>query len=735
MLPLLLSLGYASVTQAGGPWPYCAPRFLPEVGLSAPELLPDSTFGNLHFSADGMQAEDRQIVLRGSVVGLRDGQEILADELIYDETSETAHASGNVRYQDRGRLLISGAADVNVATHSGQVGASQFWIGDAHIRGEAGEIILVNDNVTQLTDTRFTACDSGANDWWLKASHVTLNTETGVGIAHHARIQFMHVPIFYTPYISFPIDARRKTGILIPTVGDDTESGTELVIPYYWNIAPQYDATLTPRWMSKRGVLLDTQFRYLNERSHGEIEAAYLDSDKVYGDDRAALSVTHQGEPAPGWQTELVYRYVSDGAYLDDFNTDLNTTSTTHLQRLARAAYQSAAWRSELRLQGYQTLEETTATDQPYDSLPQLTFSTREFQAANDLSGAFTAEAVKFARDDSVTGARLDLQPRLSWPLRGAPGFVVPTLKYRYTQYWLDDQDPASAATPRREAPVFSIDSGLVFERDLDGDTRAVLQTLEPRLYYLYVPYRDQSGLIVDEDGNPQVFDSSQSTFGYNQLFRDNRFTGADRLGDANQLSAALTTRFLDEQGRELLSASVGRSYYFRDREVTLPGELPETAAASDWIGELRSQWSEAISARATLQLASADREMENATLDLRYLHSQRQALRVAYRFEREEKEQLDLAAIWPLTAQWNAMGRWLYSLRDELTLESLAGVEYETCCWSVRLVNQLRRTLSDDLIDAGDLKKTFWVQLELKGLTSVGRRVDELIAREILAP
>jgi LPS-assembly protein len=339
------------------------------------------------------------------------------------------------------------------------------------------------------------------------------------------------------------------------------------------------------------------------------------------------------------------------------------------------------------------------------------------------------SELVQFDRSQGVTGRRLDLQPHVSWPIRRAGGYLLPSLTYRYTQYQLENSDPSYDDTPSRSLPLFSLDTGLVFERQLDGWGQAASQTLEPRLFYLYVPYRDQSNLIVDEAGVENVFDTTLPLFSMNQLFRKNRFTGGDRVGDANQVNTALTTRFFDQRGRELLYASVGRIFYFRDREVFLPGGQVETDSVSDWVAELGSRWSETLSGRASILWDSKDEKLQRGSADILYQKDKSRLLRLAYRFEENTLEQGDVAFIWPLATHWNLVGRWLYSLKDDVTLETLKGIEYESCCWTARIVQRKHR------IDAMDDNEsdTLWFQLELKGLTSLGKPVRDLLDRDIL--
>lgn len=737
----VLLVPYAQAAESE--WLHCRAPFVSEARVgaavdsksnkSAPNKNTDSA--EWSFSADQAVVEAGQYQLQGNVVGGRGAQRLSADRLHYDEKTDTAQLEGQVRYESAGQLLTGDKADLRLGTDSGVFTPARFWLIDKHLRGEAEQLELLDANRTRLQAARFTTCDEGDNAWLLKASSLELDTAANEGIARHARISFMHVPIFYFPYLSFPLEGR-KTGFLVPSFGETSVAGTELSVPWYWNMALQRDMTLTPRIMSRRGVLLEGEFRYLNENSHGQLDVAHLADDRVFGDERSALSFKHEGTPATGWRTAVDYRFASDKDYLDDFGGELATSSATHLERRGELDYRGEHWRANLLVQGYQTLDENLAAlARPYQRLPQLRITSREWLGPAGLSLSMAAEAVRFDRAEGVVGNRFDVQSHIGWPLRGAPGFLLPKLTLRHTQYALQDSlnevDPSADANPSRSLPMFSLDSGLVFERELSGWGRAARQTLEPRLFYVYTPKRQQSDLIVDTAGQSRVFDSSLPLLGFNQLFRVNRFNGVDRVADANQLSAALSTRFLDAQGRELLNAGIGRIYYFQDREVTLPGQLIETDSHSDWLATMKSRWSATMSASASLQWDDKSEVLERGSLDWRYQKNARRVLRLGYRFEQDVRKQVDIAGMWPLSARWKVVGRVLRSVRDHVTLESLAGIEYQSCCWALRVVQRRFR------VDASEeeLNDSIWFQLELKGLTSVGRKVEDLLSRDILAP
>ena len=720
---LLAAPGVAPAAGDAGKWRFClpAPRF-----AAAPPAPGDD---NMYFSADRAEAQGDRYRLWGDVLGQRGPQSLFAEQLRYDAGNDRARAEGGIRYRKGERLLFGERADMALESETGEIRAASFWLLDKHLRGTAETLKIEGPEQMSLSRSLFTTCDEGREFWRLKAAHLHLDQAENVGVAHHARLELLGLPVFYTPYLSFPLEGR-KTGLLIPTIGQSSRSGREISLPWYLNLAPHRDATITPRYMSRRGVMLGGEFRYLNPNSSGEIDFTYLAGDRVYGSDRSSVAVNHRGDPAPGWQTSLRYSQVSDGQYLNDFANRLNVTSITHLESRADVSYRNAWWSGSLMVQNYQTLDEGQAlTSRPYARVPQLKLDLSPLRLAG-LQLDARAELVRFAREAGVVGSRVDIQPAVSLPLESTAAFLTPRLAFRHTSYSLQRTAADSDPSPARNLPVFSIDSGLFFERELSGQGGATLQTLEPRLFYLYVPYVDQSELIVDENGVSRVFDSSLPLLTLGQMFRDNRFNGADRVGDANQISAVLTSRVLDAGGRELASATLGRIVYFRDREVTLPGRAVETGTASNWLGEVSSRWIPAVSARLSLEWNQPTGNIDRGSASLRYHPKPRSALNLGYRFERERLEQSDVSAMWPLWKGLSILGRQRYSAQDSLLLESLAGFEYESCCWVLRALKRRYRVNAEE-----ELSDSFWLQLELKGLSSVGRNVGSLLERDILAP
>ncbi|MDX1514791.1 MAG: LPS assembly protein LptD, partial [Gammaproteobacteria bacterium] len=378
-------------------------------------------------------------------------------------------------------------------------------------------------------------------------------------------------------------------------------------------------------------------------------------------------------------------------------------------ERRGDLTYSGNFWWARARVQDYQTLDETLApSSRPYERLPQLFAATSLRERNREINVGGIAEFVSFDRDASVTGNRMDLRPYVSFPMRTAGTFIVPRAIVRYTQYDLDNTASGADDSPSRLIPTFNLDSGLFFERPFTLGGRSMIQTLEPRAYYLFTPFDNQ-------DDQP-VFDTAEYTFSFAQLFRDDRFAGADRVGDANQLSLALTSRFLETGGNELFRASVGQIRYFRDRKVTLPADIRDTRNASDLVAEVAANLAQRWRVLGAIQWNTNDDVTNRSTIALRYQPNRRSVLNLAYRFVRGVAEQTDLSFSWPIAQNWRAVGRFNYALNLDTDLETFAGIEYESCCWGLRLVG--RRYLSNT---EGEHTNAIFLQLELKGLTGVG--------------
>lgn len=719
-ISLLLDLLSGNVQAAppanplGSDWELCD---APGMGHEAEQPALDATDPATYLSADQSEIiRGEQYNFSGDVLVRRADQQVRADSAQYNKPQDTVDAQGNVRYQRGGLILEGSRAHFELGTDRGNIDDTHFHLTDRHARGDATRILLEGPNQRRLKHARYTTCDTGNDDWYIHSSDIKLDHAKGVGTARHAWLEFKGVPFLYLPYVTFPLNNQRKSGFLAPSFGSSDAVGTELFTPYYWNIAPNLDATITPRFTGRRGVQMLGEFRYLNPTYRGQLDVGYLPNDNVTHDDRLFFSARHTWA-IPRWAADINYNHVSDPDYFKELGTSLSASSITHLERRAEISYAGDNWSALGRLQGYQTVDETLpGSARPYQRLPQFLVNANlpnQWYGANYLFGG---EYVHFARKESLTAQRVDLQPGVSLPLATAYGYLTPSLALRHTHYALEDETPGVDYDTQRTLPIFSADSGIALERDVSWGARNFLHTLEPRLFYLYVPYQDQAQI--------PVFDSGALEFNYGQLFSTNRYSGADRVGDANQLTTALTTRLLDSaSGAERLSLSVGQIHYFRDRRVTLPGEAVGTPNTSDIVAQARAadiipHWS----ASAEVQWDTQQDRFSKTAFGARYQRDDDHILNLTYRFRNDQLEQTDVSALWPLarnpSRQVNGVTRWNYSIPDSRTLELLAGVEYDTCCWTTRVA--LRRFVNDV---GGETYNALFLQLELKGLTSFGHK------------
>lgn len=659
--------------------------------------------------------------LRGHVQIQRATQQLEASTVRYDEPAGLISAHENVEFWDEGLFVNGDEARMQTETDVTTIRHPGFVLSQQHARGAAGEVVITGNELMELRDTTYTTCNPDDVAWMLHADEIELDRAEEVGTARNVRVDFMSVPIFWSPWLSFSLSNKRKSGFLTPSAGLNGETGAELSIPYYWNIAPNMDATITPRVMSERGVLLGGEYRFLTRSTEGQLGLEYLPHDLRRGDARGALSFQNETRFTSRLRTDVDLNWVSDNDYLEQLGTNLEIASTRFLQRRGDVTYSGRGWSLLGRLQDYQTVDDTiVATSRPYQRLPQVLFRTSDTERNRRFNPHLDAEFVNFDRSAGVTGTRIDLLPSLSYPLRTASTFFIPRVSLRYTRYSLDNTAAGADTSPDRTIPSFSLDSGVYLERNLRFAGSDYVQTLEPRVFYLLVPFDNQSDL--------PVFDTGRLTFNFAQLFREDRFSGADRVGDAHQVTLALTSRILAPRtGDELFRASVGQIRYLSDRDVTLPGGTPETSDSSALVGELAANVAGGWRVVGGMQWDPAESQTDKSTVSLRYQPEPGKVLNLSYRFVRDAVEQTDASLRWPVDENWSVVGRWNYALPAHRTLEAFGGFEYNTCCWAMRAV--ARRYLNDVNADANT---GIFLQLELKGLAGVGRGTGAFLERSI---
>jgi len=724
---------FSSLVRSEVSWPLCDitndADFLPYVE-SAEEVPVDVK------ADDALLTEGGVSVFTGNVIVNRAGQELTASRATYDQNTGDVTAQGDVNLRDSEMIVNSQQAQWSMSKDEGSLVNAQYRIREMHARGEASHVRRQGKIKTELKNATYTTCVQGDDAWLLQASKVNLDHEEAVGSARNVVVRLGGIPVFYTPYISFPLNDDRKSGFLIPSLGSSDKTGFDVSTPYYWNISPNTDATLTPRYMADRGLMLNGEFRYLDDLGQGVVDAGFLSSDELkndgsnlnpnYQQDRKHFSWQNTSRLSSRWNSTLDYNYVSDTSYLEDFGTSLSLASTTHLNRDLNVSYNADNWNFTGRLKGYQTLTDDVT---PYKQLPQLRFNGLLPDQAMGLSYGMTAEYVDFEHDDLTAGQRFDIEPSVSLPWQNSAGFITPRLALRHTQYNLTENETTVAnKTPSRTLPVASLDSGLFFDRDMTLFDNGYTQTLEPRVFYLYIPERNQDDI--------PIFDSTLRTFNMGQMFAYDRFSGADRVGDANQITTGVTSRIIEQQsGRELLRVSLGQIHYFQDRKVSVTNNAVATRSDSDMVAEIAASVAKEWTARGEIQWNPHGDTNNMSALSLRYRGDNGQLFNISHRYRRDAintadgLEQLDISARIPFNQQWSMIGRWYHSLQDNRTLEGIAGIEYGSCCWATRLV------LRDYVNSATDLDRNLAIffQIELKGLGNFGQNSDSLLEDSVL--
>jgi len=652
-------------------------------------------------------------------VEMRQGDRLIrADCLEYNAATQNAKLTGGVEFSDP-TLTVRG----NSGTYSPALGAdfegTQFELPSRGARGSATRMRLDGQSKITLDGVTFTTCPANVESWDLEAKQIELDTQARDGTGHGTKIHFLGVPIIYVPWFTFPIGPQRKSGFLFPQIGGSSRNGAEFELPYYWNIRPNLDFEAQPAYYSKRGLDFAGKLRYLTQRQSGEFDFNYLPNDDLANRDRTRFTLKHVAELPGEWRFRIDATDVSDNDYFEDFERGPEGTSVAFAERLAEATYRDEHLNLRAQVQDFQTIDDELAEeDRPYARTPRLLASGDWETGRGGIDYGFDAEMVNFDRDLGVTGWRLDVAPRAGLDWSGPGYFVRPSAGYRYTQYALQDQAPGTDDSPTRSLPFATLDAGLVFERS-SGSHGQRRMTLEPRALYLYTPFREQDDLPLFDTGLPDL--------NLVQLFRTNRYVGADRVNDADQIAVGLTSRLLDANtGAQYLAVSVGQAYYFETPRVVLPTEPPATRDSSDFIAQVSLTAYKNWNIDAGIQWNPEDERSERSLVRLQYRPSGERVVNLAYRTLRDRIEQVDASAAWPIGQRWNAFARYVYSFFDDKTLDQFAGFEFKACCYKIRAV--ARRSVNRD----GDTDGSFYVQLELNGLASVGTSADAFLERTI---
>ncbi len=796
----------AQLAEAG---PYCAGAYVEPLRPGMDDTTPlDESPMFVSAKASRFEQEKQIATLAGDVVLRQSGMQVEADEASLHQTENRGELVGNVRLRDKGMLVVGDRAELQLDNGEARIDNAEYVMHQAHVRGSALYAKREETAIIRLKDGTYTRCEPGDNAWHLKGNNVTLNPATGFGTATNVTLRVKDIPVFYTPYIYFPIDDRRQSGFLPPSIGTSSSNGFSLQTPYYFNLAPNYDATLYPTYMAKRGLLMEGEFRYLTESSEGQVGGAWLDDQEderklqsEYKDQRWMYSWQHKQGLNSRLLAEVDYTDISDPYYFQDLDTDLGIETTTYVNQRGTLTYRGDSYQARLNLHAYELANITDVT--PYDRLPQITLDGKLPFNPGGLDFTYKTEYVKFERslrsgdyinEDGVNegpyydarlrglaraeGERVHVEPAVSLPLNWTWGFLKPQVKYMQTQYDLSLDSIGKGngpygllpeqeykGTQNRGVGLFSIDSGLYFDRNTQLFGKDFRQTLEPRAFYLYVPEEDQTDI--------PIFDSSESSFSYASLWRENRFSGKDRIGDENKLSLGVTSRWIEPNGFERQTFSIGQAFYFEDRKVQMPGidyrgRQDATSDVSpyaleymyrfnrDWRVSSTFNWDpdqrRTRSGSAMFHYQPEDNPNKIVNLGYRYRND-------TMRYDRESGrwvfggdygtpgtanyikdyykiDQHDFSVIWPLAPQWSLISRWQYDYGRNRTLEAFGGFEYDSCCWKLRLINRYwidydEVSLNPSRNDEPD--RGIFLQIVLKGLGGVtGNKVETFLDQGI---
>ena len=702
---------------------------IPAVDIPVPEpVLTTDGEERLTITAGQVNLVDENRVEFGGEVAFRYGERsISAERASFDLRTETAVINGTVAYRDPQVAIYGQDAEVDTRGRIVTFRGGGFELPLRGAQGSAEAIEIRGDNTIGLRSVNFTTCVTEPPDWELLARELEMDVDSGFGTARGFRLMFKGLPVLGSPYVTFPLDDRRKSGLLTPNFSNRDRTGVDISLPVYLNLAPNYDLTITTRYMRQRGAQANTEFRYLLPRTEGQVRFEYLPQDSTLGILRRYFSYRNDTDLGESWRLVADLQEISDFFYFEDMHNSLSVASQTHLNRAVELSYRAPRWSFLARAQDIQTIDPFIGPGlEPYRRLPQFLLSGNWRRNAVRL--ASRNELVQFDREIGVIGWRLDLEEEVSLDFRRPGMFLTPALALRQTNYWLDEEsvkrygfgfggEPATEFS--RTLPVASLDAGLTFERA--APARGWVQTIEPRALYVHVPFEEQSHL--------PLFDTVEPTFNFVQLFRKHRYLGADRIADTDQLSFGVTTRLIDlETGRERLAATLGQTRYLSPQRVTLHYKSFPLGSASDYIAELAVSLQPSWRLGLDYQWDSEAFETSRTEARFEYRPSQERMLGLAYRYQEGVLEQGDFSIAWPIGDAWKIIGRVNYSFLDRKPLERFIGWEYVSCCWRMQVYSRdyiSRRT--------GESDRSLNVQILLRGFSDPGESAESLLERGIL--
>ncbi|MEM6581833.1 MAG: LPS-assembly protein LptD [Pseudomonadota bacterium] len=725
----------------------CSGRYIdPLAGMNRDENPDDA---DIEAWANSTELQGDTVTFTGGVSITQGYRQFRGDSAVFNETTRQATLTGQVELREPGVLLEGSKAEINTDTGEATLEDGQFVIHTDHLKGSADQLDRDAEGLIYVREGDFSYCPPGDDDWEILADTIELDIEEGLGVARDAKLELGGVPVFYTPWLQFPLDDRRRTGLLWPDFGNDSTGGLDITAPIYFNLAPNYDLLYSPRFIQDRGLNHELKARYLNKYlGYWTVGGAYMFSDDKYkdqidpddSDDRWLAVVRQNGLVDQRWRSFIDYSKVSDVDYMRDLETsNLTAQRRTSLRQLASLDYLGDSILVNLDVEQYQSLAEDI--NDVYKKLPQLTAQYRSSGTPFELQPIALAQYSNFGADeDVVTGERVYAEGGLSYPMNWAFGFLRPTAKYRAVSYELSEAEFFTDSSPSAGSPMASLDGGLYFERNTSFAGTPLLQTLEPRLYYLYSEFENQ-------DDQPD-FDSAELTFSYNQLFRDTRFSGYDRIDDANRLSIGVSTQFIDAQdGSQLLSANIGQIIYFSDRKVRLnPLAPPLDDSSSQIAGDVWFTPDDQFSFRGDIVYDPHDSNVDSGNVLAGYTTDNGAIFNLGYSYNRPqttnlllvETEQVTASTYLPVNTHWRLFGAVNYSIIEDTAVEQMVGVEYENCCWIVRLMhlryydNESTAFFPDFSNPDLEQEHTTQLQFVLKGMGGFGSRIPTVLEEMI---
>lgn len=697
------------------------------------ELGGDPNDNRIHVQADTSESNFTTANFSGAV-NLRQGDvHVIAPKLDYDRDSATVTGDDGITVGMPQAAIKGEQGQYLISQDTARFQNAQYYLSPRNgsaidlrktpgSKGHAEKAEFNRQsNIDTLETITWTTCGREAPVWEIKAKHLILDHNTNRGVAKDMTFRIKGTPVFYFPYFSFPITNDRATGFLTPSIASSEDRGIELVLPFYWNIAPNQDATFTLHPMTKRGIMVEGQWRYLSKHQEILLEGTFLPSDHAYDhQNRWRNRFEHKYTFNDYWNTEILYQNVSDIDYLDDIDSGLNLYDDWYIERHARLNGQGDWGNLMLQVQHYKRVSpEVTENSTPYARLPQLTYD--KTWNINGLKIGINSEAVRFQKKHKGSANRFTMGGEVSYRLSNSYGFLEPKLSYNIRHYQFNPDNSAFREGSKTVAlPTFSLDSGLIFERNFSYSGEGYTQTLEPRLFYLYTPYKDQSDI--------PLFDTSDLSKSWNWLFARNRFSGGDRIGDANQLTTAVTTRFYrNRDGQEKARFSIGQIQYFRDRKVSLDNSIDNNSKSvivSEGAYQIDRHWS----LYALNFWDPNKRRNERNIADIRYTLDNDRYLSFGHRYNRDDYDQLSLGGGWRINPEWRLFARQDYSLRYEHNINTLIGVEYNDCCWAWRFVGRHYRNNPEDK----RAHNTFYLEFIFKGLGNMGSSSGTLLKSQL---